>query len=377
MLVFPCDCCGPVAVLSCCPVSIPLTDITLNYTGTGTAGNGSIAMVYTPAVGFTPAHWDSGCLDVGTIDVGSGPFHAWFKFQLSCSTPGQTTLHYDVYGTACTGSPSSLGSALTIDSFSGSPFHLHNDPSLFVPLTAAGFTSLDYDSPVNAPGACKYIFNVSGCNFVPVGGVTVSAWTSAAKTTLMGTGATDSNGDITIISRERTTNGHYEITGSRFTTVSGNGLLSSATSTNNFNLSATGSYHCDSGTCGWPLPGTLHLTHPIFGAVTLTYSGGHWTGTAVYSYPGNIGSGGTCNPATVTVTCDMDESYTYSETWLTDSDCPDDAGASPTTAYWGLDAVDCYFPSVQAFGAHYELTPSFGPQQNLYGTSPLSLSVVE
>jgi hypothetical protein len=365
--------------MACCPVSIPLEDITLNYAGTGFAGNGSIAMVYTPAVGFTPASWASGCLDVGTIDVGSGPFHAWFKFQLSCSTPGQTSLHYDVYGNStCTGSPTALGSALTIASFSGTPFHLHNDPSIFAPLVAAGFTSLDYDSPTNVTGACKYKFNVEGCNFIAAEGVTVSAWTSAAKTTLLGTGTTDSSGDILIVSTERTTNGHYEITGSRFTSLSGNGLLSSATSTNNFSLTATASYHCDSGICGWPIAGTLHMTHPVFGAVTLTYSSGHWTGTKAYSYPGNIAGGGSCAGATVTVSFDMDEGYGYTESWPYDgSDCPTDSGTNTATAFWTFEGVDCYVPSVTAFSANFSKTPFAGPQENLYGSSFLNLSITE
>lgn len=389
MLVLPCDCCDVTVAYSCCPCDIPQSDLTLTYASTGPAGNGSMTLSYTPQGSNPPIWLTTTCLDLGVLTLPVGNRHCWISFYAYCSngaTGWDAISWYQSGDTGCTGYPPGTGgerNQLTIDSFTCAPFHLHHNvgPSNGFPasvLIQGGFTTIDLDSSESTSGTCLYKFNVSGCNFIATQGVTVSAWTSAAKTTLLGTGATDSNGDITIVSTERTTNGHYEITGSRFTSLSGNGLLSSATSTNNFNLTATASYHCDTGICGWPIAGTLHMTHPVFGSVTLTYSSGHWTGTKAYSYPGNIAGGGSCAGATVTVSFDMDEGYGYTESWKYDgSGCPTDSGGNTATAFWTFENVDCYVPSVTAFSANFSKTPFAGEQENLYGSSFLNLSITE
>jgi hypothetical protein len=124
----------------------------------------------------------------------------------------------------------------------------------------------------------------------------------------------------------------------------------------------------------------LHATHPVFGAITYTYSAGPWVASVSYSYPGNIGGGGSCTAKTITVTCTWDGWTGYTESWTVDgSGCPDDSGGGGTvTASWDNDSLTCYVPSVSAFSGVFSYTPPGGSsQENLYGVGAIALAIIE
>lgn len=377
MLVDPC-CCNPVVTaLPCCPCDLPEADFTVSWLSSGNAGDGSAVMIYYPG---PPALWRSTCVDLGTVTVFGSPIHFSVQFQIECDT-GSVSVHAPSYqnGT-CSGSPSEFP-PFGFDVFTCTPFHRHTSAAQIAsqltwpasPLYDAGFTSISFDSPNSTTGTCVYIFDIVGCNSIPAPGTTVNLWTSSAKTTLIGTrtGSGSINGAITA-------NGYYEVTGSRFLMASGSGVVPDITSSNTVSLTEASGYFCDASICGWPLSATLHSTHPVFGALTYTYSSGSWVASKSYSYPGNVG-GSTCAAKVVTVTCTWDGGTTYYESWPIDgSGCPDPAGAGGTaTAVWIPGTVTCYQPSVTAFDAAWSFTPSSTAETNMYGTSALALDLTE
>lgn len=131
---------------------------------------------------------------------------------------------------------------------------------------------------------------------------------------------------------------------------------------------ATG-YQCMG--CAYPVPDTLHTTHPVFGALTYTYSGGEWHATKVYSHPGYAG----CSASTVTVTITYTPGGTYQEDWKSDgAGCPSDLGGDDNTAYWNITGGDC----PPSFEETWEFTPGTAAEINLYQqTTKLTLAITE
>jgi hypothetical protein len=202
-------------------------------------------------------------------------------------------------------------------------------------------------------------------------GALVSVWTNSGKGTSLGSGTTDSAGQLLIDLGARTSF-YYEVTGTRFTMNSDSPTITLG-DTLNITMSAASGYECVTG-CAQPEPDTMHATHPVFGALTFAWSGGPWIATKNYSFPGFGG----CGAKTVAVTCVWD-SGNYYEQWKYDgSDCPDNAGATTATANWTPGAQVCYIPSVSSFSQAYTITPAAGHEANFYQTtSPLVVSMIE
>lgn len=210
---------------------------------------------------------------------------------------------------------------------------------------------------------CCQDFVVYGCNGIGLAGVGVTV-ASVTKTT-------DSSGKTHVA--WSSINGCSDDA----TIDAGSARFDVATVTSTFTTNATttvtltvaSGYHCIAG-CEWPISNTLHATHPVFGAITYTYSAGSWVATVSYAYPGL----GACPAKTVTVTCTWDGATTYTEAWkYAVTNCPDDTGGSTHTATWVSGALVC----PMSFSKTFTLTPAGTPEQNLYGAGAMTLSLTE
>lgn len=141
----------------------------------------------------------------------------------------------------------------------------------------------------------------SGFSGSELGGVTVTA-TSGASTY-----STTSNPDGTYALYLGDA-GTYTVSFSkaRFITQSHSVSITECGTALNVDMLPAAGYRCinwgGANFCNTPLPETLFLTDPDYGAVTLTYDAGigtgYWTGTKAVSYPGGCSD---CPPANITV----------------------------------------------------------------------------
>lgn len=78
---------------------------------------------------------------------------------------------------------------------------------------------------------------------------------------------------------------------------------------------------------------TIHATHSVLGAFTLTYNGSAWVGSISYSYPGYSGTC-SCAAATVTVTLTLLKACKFNYAWNIDgaTGCPVASGGFSTSA---------------------------------------------
>ena len=147
----------------------------------------------------------------------------------------------------------------------------------------------------------------------------MSVWSGSGGTgTEYGSGTTNSLGQVTVAtSVVNNAYFYYVVSALRFTTNTGEQDTINPADPIGVNLAVASGYYClTGGSCGYPLPATLHATHSIFGAVTMTYNasgslGAGWYATVSYSYPGCY----CCAAATVTVTCFLSASGSYSDNW--------------------------------------------------------------
>jgi hypothetical protein len=143
----------------------------------------------------------------------------------------------------------------------------------------------------------------TGCTSLPVPGLIVKVWTSSAESSLVFSGTTDALGQIygyipsngTYWVDFSATSGNSGGVWGRFNSLAARsvGLTIGSTASTSLGAAASG-YECTAA-CWAPLKTTLFLTDSVYGAVTLTYSGGNWIGSySGLSYPGC----GACGPIT-------------------------------------------------------------------------------
>jgi hypothetical protein len=144
-------------------------------------------------------------------------------------------------------------------------------------------------------------------------------------------------------------------------------------------LNVADGYHCLVSTdCLLPVANVLHATHPLFGAITLTYSSsgflgvGWYTPNIPYAYPGCSG----CAAGTVTALCYMlvDEGILHDYWHAGSSDhCPDDTG-DEVASTWTLESISC----PPSFSMSFSLSPHAGIEQKFFcTTSPQAVTLTE
>ncbi len=116
---------------------------------------------------------------------------------------------------------------------------------------------------------------------------------------MISTGTTDANGLIIL---DAGTAGSYTVTATetsgRFASFSQLMTLACGQSVN-VPMTAASGYECVTllAGCLYPVPDTLTLTDSVIGTCTLTFAGGSWKGSIIYTYPGfaNLGCLCACN----------------------------------------------------------------------------------
>ena len=221
---------------------------------------------------------------------------------------------------------------------------------------------------VTLSDASNHRWTFTGCSSAPLQNV-------ALVVTGVCTYNTDTSGQVNL--NLETGSYPWTATAPRFSGASGTKAVTScADDFTTTAMSVAAGYHCFTGSgCAYPIADTLHATHPLFGAITLTYSSGNWVASVSYSYPGF----GACGAKTVTVTCTLNGTTgDYTESWKASVACPDNAGGSTITATWSLTGQTCYVPTVSAFSIAFNISPSAGAQQNFYqGSGSRSLTITE
>jgi hypothetical protein len=161
-----------------------------------------------------------------------------------------------------------------------------------VALTCSGTATIQLRTTAQGPSFC---ITVNGC------------CTTLAGATVTIAGVTSTTTSSGLVCWAGTVAGTYtwSVSKARFVTQTGMFTISSCsggTQTQNVDLAAASGYVCAGtgnpyGCCvglpsasqpalNDPIPTTLFLTDSIAGAITLTYSGGAWTGTTTYTSPG-------------------------------------------------------------------------------------------
>lgn len=206
---------------------------------------------------------------------------------------------------------------------------------------------------------CCQEFVVTGCNGMAIAGASVAV-ASVTKTT-------NAYGHVHV-AWHAGCDSDATISATRFSSATITSTFTTGATTTQA-LTAASGYHCIT-ECAIPIPGTLHATHPVFGAITYTYSAGNWVATVSYAYPGL----GACPSKTVTVTVTWNGNTTYTEAWkYAATNCPDDTGGSTHTATWTSGALVC----PMSFAKTFSLTPAGTPEQNLYGAGAMTLTITE
>lgn len=147
-----------------------------------------------------------------------------------------------------------------------------------------------------APG-CTANFQLRACNGQGLPGMVVGVYTAnpASGGTLMGSGTTDSSGNVEFPLSGGVAGGFYytkvTLTGEAAVRLNPYGqflTFDCAGSQQAIQLTAATGYHCASVTgCLLPLKNTLDCTSAILGGHTLTWTSGNWvSGFFHYTYPG-------------------------------------------------------------------------------------------
>jgi hypothetical protein len=261
----------------------------------------------------------------GNWDTGCQGYRGLTRWQFGCTTDGsgsQLQIQYDQYATACGGTSFPHNSTRGFSPGAVYPFTFtltFTDPFNDIRYTD-GYRTLTVSDPDPGQQCCFMYFQVNtSCDGSPQSGATVNVWTDSSKTTLIASGTTDGSGAVDLNLGSHAGSIYYEVTQSRFATASATVTVScgqyNSIVPRTVNLTAATGYVCVS-SCAVPVATTLHATHPKFGAITLTYNasgtfGAGWYTTVTYSYPGCFA----CPARTVTVTCFLSTSFTYSDHW--------------------------------------------------------------
>jgi len=208
--------------------------------------------------------------------------------------------------------------------------------------------------------ACTINGTVAGCGGRALQGVTVTAYDSTSGGTVLGTattsstgtysiavsGATSGNSIVVAASQARFVTGSVTLTYTSGTPGSTHWSCTKTSTTVNIALSPATGYACYSG-CAYPVSTTLYYTNSYFGSITLTYSGGFWTGNISYSYGVCTQFG--CTEGSATLTMHVTNGVINSISGASGTDCgglnscASSAGPSSTTL------ASCYIPGVSAF----------------------------
>jgi hypothetical protein len=184
-------------------------------------------------------------------------------------------------------------------------------------------TNVRYTFPLAPVSSMCQGFIVAGCDGTGIAGATVKVYDHEGGT-MLASATTSSSGGIPPIYFQSVVGSVYWITvsspDSRFAASAASYTLPCRDFEGNLNtttivLPASGDYVC-SRACKRPISKTLHATHPKYGPITLVYnaSGSHgagWYATVTYLYPGCF----CCPSSTVTVTCFLNSSLSYTEYW--------------------------------------------------------------
>lgn len=333
--------------------------ITLTYSGSGVAGAGWYGTyVYSyPGGGGCPAATVTIYYLLASL---TGDFGVYWNYDTATGCPTdagdafgfglQCTLVIGVTNRVTTTSCSSWAATVNMTA-----------PSVTCTnkLYAAGTYTFTFTSPSST--SCCVQVTPTGCNGFGLPGATITI--GSATGTIGGGGG----GIILDIG----TAGTYSYSIPRFAAGSRAWTCGDAVT---LAMSPDTGYHCLTG-CAWPIADTLHATHPLFGAITLSWSGSAWVASVSYSYPGF----GACGPQTVTVTCTLSTAGGYTESWKTTGGCPNNAGGTTSTATWTAGSLTCYVPGSSAFTLPVSFTPSGGSAQaNFYqGTGTQSMTITE
>lgn len=339
-------CCGsnPDCLYTCEDCPIPLAGMPVTWSGTGTFPGGS-ATINLTGVGT----WSTGLIpyDHGAVYF-TGEEAEAIKFlgiDMGCDGDTNTTrLSVTFFNGAGVGLIT-----CTTDGFSGTREEYTCDPFLITGNFCGVIGCVGSCAAVNhfetatvdgsgLTGGCCQTFNVVGCNGLPVRDATVNVRSSSGGT-ILATGTTDFNGNCSLIwiggcsvYAEVEYSPEFDTFGDDYSLTGGGGV--------EVTPSVASGYHCLP-TCAVPLPDTLHSTHPVFGALTYTYSAGSWVSTTVYSFPGWPDTGAPAS--TVTITSKLNGSTRqYTESWKTDDDgYPTNSGGNTYTVTWDTGAKAC------------------------------------
>ncbi len=190
---------------------------------------------------------------------------------------------------------------------------------------------------------CTVTFTVLGCNGIAYPTVpTVNVYDHSGGT-LLATGTVNGSGVVALSWSGATGTYWVTITGqsARFAAFASSQSLTCGGS-KSLQLAVATGYTCVTG-CLYPLANTLTLTDSVIGTCTLTFGGGSWTGSIVYTYPGftNFGCFCSCLASTVTVNYNFGTALTLGWSFKCNPNaqraCPDDgAGTLRTVATTGV-----------------------------------------
>jgi hypothetical protein len=274
----PCQNC-----FSLSPVAVPPKNLTVSWSSSGIFGSGSGVLSYV----FGSGYWQA-CIAVSSSK----------SIQFALYIGGGSTLAFDINpftsNNFCGGTPINPGT-FAANNWGEAPFHFGvNAAQGNVMWGLYGFSFISIDDNDIPYWTCNdtLTINVTGCNNFAVSGVPVSVYLGG---TLFTSGTTDSSGQYTFASLG------YSLSSFTFGVTSPRFVAFSGSTTGTIHLTPAAGYVCITG-CGTPLSTTLHATHSLFGAITLTYSGGtSWTGSTSFSYGGYAGFYGNCAASTTTV----------------------------------------------------------------------------
>lgn len=123
---------------------------------------------------------------------------------------------------------------------------------------------------------CNVNFNLRGCNSVALVGAVANVWTDSSKTTFIGSATSNGSGTAAVNIGFAPRTVYYEISKSRFVTLTGTATFAACGDGLLLTLSPASGYHCLSGGCADPLADTLHYSDADGRTATLTFAAGTW-----------------------------------------------------------------------------------------------------
>lgn len=203
--------------------------------------------------------------------------------------------------------------------------------------------------------------NVTGCNSLPLPGVTVEAHDATAGGTLLGTATTDSAGNYSLVASGAISGNHIVLlfTRSRFVNdsstlnyttgpgaIAGTWTCGATCSGNGKAMTVASGYHCLLPTCATPAKDTLSFVDPANGTATVTWTPGafDWEGSLTVGFAAYCGC-----PARAGVGIRYFVGTSFGSPYIVLSPqllgltgCPDPAGGfSPLTVTGTLTVVSC------------------------------------